>query len=129
VTVIPSRLCKSRSVTSTKSSASTREKLYRRVFHVLAIAMLVTVSALGSRAEAQVVVYGAPPPPPVVRVLPRPAPRYAWVGGYYAWTGGRYVWISGHWVVPPRPTAVWVPAHWTFVPANRSYVLVAGSWR
>ena len=56
---------------------------------------------------------GAPPPPPVVAVMPvQPGPEFVWVGGYWYPLAGHYRWHEGYWTRPPYDGAVWVaPRH------------------
>ncbi len=99
-------------------------------FLSVALASAVFTGWLSASASAgQVCVRVAPPRPVVERVVPRPAPRCVWTGGYYRWTGRAYRWVPGAWVFPPRPRAVWVRPHWNYVAPRRGYVFVAGFWR
>jgi hypothetical protein len=83
------------------------------------VAALVSLSATGCYAEADVEVRTPPqpvqvqaaPPPPQVEVAPAPRADYVWVGGHWDWTGARYVWLPGHYERQVR-NARWVPAHY-----------------
>lgn len=81
------------------------------------------------QAAVRVFVRFGPPHPVVERVVPAPAPRMVWVGGFYRWTGRAYVWVPGYWAHPPFHGAVWVAPRWVYQPARRGYVFVAGYWR
>jgi hypothetical protein len=102
-----------------------RKQSFLRIMASATFMAWLSVSAAG----AAVFVRLAPPRPLVERVVVRPSPGYAWLGGYYRWTGRSYVWVAGRWALPPRPGVVWVPPHWNYVRARGSYVFVAGFWR
>ncbi|HXB62186.1 MAG TPA: hypothetical protein VNU94_04970 [Acidobacteriaceae bacterium] len=89
-----------------------------------------TLLAVGTAANAQVVVRIGPPPPRPVEVVPAPPPEHAdwvWQPGYHQWDGNQYVWVPGHYEQPPHPHARWVPGHWSH--RNGGYVWIDGHWR
>ncbi len=103
--------------------------MFKRICH-LSLAVVALAVWLGASAEAAAIYVRVGPPRPVVeRVVRRPGPAYAWVGGYYRWAGRSYAWVPGRWALPPRPAAVWIAPHWDYVPARGSYVFVEGFWR
>jgi hypothetical protein len=89
-----------------------------------------TLLAVGTVANAQIVVRIGPPPPRPVEVVPAPPPEhrdYVWQPGYHRWDGERYVWVPGHYEHPPHPHARWIPGHWDR--RGGGYVWVDGHWR
>jgi len=80
----------------------------------------------GPPPEAPLAVVEAPPPAPLVEVIPvMPFAGAVWVGGYWGWVGGRHTWIAGNWVAP-RPGYGWQPHRW--VPVQGRWHLMAGGW-
>jgi len=72
------------------------------------------------------VVVTAEPPAPIVEVIPRGRPGFAWVPGEWVWRNG-WVWNRGHLDRPPRPGVNWAPGRYEMRGGVRVYV--AGGWR
>ncbi|HUR58826.1 MAG TPA: hypothetical protein VM029_14025 [Opitutaceae bacterium] len=68
-----------------------------------------------------------PPPTPVDRVPPQPAPNAIWVPGYWIYDTRTYTWVSGRWEIPPPFAHTYVPAHSEM--RNGQMVHVPGYWQ
>jgi hypothetical protein len=82
-------------------------------FALLALFLVVGLSASPARAQVSVgITIGAPPAPRVVAVVPAtPGPEFVWVEGYWYPVGHHYKWHEGYWTRPPYAGARWVAPH------------------
>jgi YXWGXW repeat-containing protein len=100
-----------------------RLKLIRSL--MLALAMMLSVSAASS-AQVFLSVAIGPPPLPVYQQPLCPGEDYIWMPGYWAWSPVGFYWVPGTWVLPPEPDLLWTPGYWAF--ENAVYDWYPGYW-
>lgn len=81
--------------------------------------------AANARASVEVFV-NAPPPAPLVEVVPAPRAGFVWVPGFWEWRHHHHYWVRGHYV-RHRPGFVYEPARW--VDRGGGWYYTAPGWR
>ena len=71
------------------------------------------------------VVVQAPPPEPVLEIVPEARAGFIWVPGYWGWVGHRHIWFPGRWNVERRGF-VWIGHSW--VRGNTGWEFRIGHW-
>jgi hypothetical protein len=95
-------------------------------WYVLALALVMTATALRAWGGVFVSVAVGPPALPVYAQPVAPGPGYLWTPGYWAWSPDGYYWVPGTWVLPPQVGFLWTPGYWGF--SAGLYNWHAGFW-